>query len=159
MKGLLIEIEKCYKCEECTAECSYPYHPFNKGIYRLIEDAIRVIPCRHCEDAPCVTACPTDALKKEGEHLRRSGFLCTSCKSCVVACPFGVNILETIVFQRHICDLCETRPDQRICIDTCSEKALHFTDVKEDPEQDIYKIWDGLFAKGIHWKKQLGIKI
>lgn len=159
MKALLLDLEKCYKCGECTAECSYPYHPFNKGVFHLIEEATRILVCRHCEDAPCVIACPTGALRKEGEHLHRSKFLCTSCAGCVIACPFGVNTLATIKFQNNICDLCSNREREMICIDTCKDNALSFDEIEQKPDTDTYKISSGFFAEAVHWRKQLGLKI
>ena len=50
------------------------------------------VACFHCDSAPCVTACPTGSLLKEPEtsltlHDRSS---CIGCRSCAVACPFGV---------------------------------------------------------------------
>jgi formate dehydrogenase iron-sulfur subunit len=47
--------------------------------------------CYHCEDAPCVSVCPTDSLIKRDE----SGFvdvrddLCIGCQYCLSGCPFG----------------------------------------------------------------------
>lgn len=159
MQALLLDLEKCYKCTDCTADCSYPMHPGNKGVFHLIEEATRVIPCRHCEDAPCVIACPTGALQKDGDNLHRSTFLCTSCRSCVISCPFGVNTLETIKFQNNICDLCNNGEREMVCIESCKENALTFAEVAEDIESDIYKISDGFYAKAVHWRKQLGLKI
>nr|WP_279529794.1 4Fe-4S dicluster domain-containing protein [Halospeciosus flavus] len=46
--------------------------------------------CYHCENAPCVSVCPTDALRKDDD-----GFvdvvddLCVGCQYCLSACPFG----------------------------------------------------------------------
>ncbi|MFB6117727.1 4Fe-4S dicluster domain-containing protein [Halosegnis sp.] len=47
--------------------------------------------CYHCENAPCVSVCPTDSLVKQDEN----GFvdvrddLCIGCQYCLSACPFG----------------------------------------------------------------------
>lgn len=46
--------------------------------------------CYHCENAPCVSVCPTNALQK-----RDDGFvevvddLCIGCQYCLSGCPFG----------------------------------------------------------------------
>ena len=153
---ILIDLEKCYACEECTAKCDYPLHHAKTGIRMLIEEAIRKITCRHCEDAPCVLACPTKALAKEGDNLKRSSMLCTSCKTCIISCPFGVNTLETVEFQTTSCDLCAGR--DALCVKTCPKGAIQTGSFKEDEKQDIYKIRENVFAKGVHWKKQIGIK-
>lgn len=47
--------------------------------------------CYHCDNAPCVSVCPTDSLFKDTE----SGFvdvredLCIGCQYCLSGCPFG----------------------------------------------------------------------
>ncbi|MCF0228191.1 MAG: 4Fe-4S dicluster domain-containing protein [Parasporobacterium sp.] len=47
--------------------------------------------CRHCDDAPCIAACPSGCLFKDPE----TGFTvydttnCIGCRSCSMACPHG----------------------------------------------------------------------
>ena len=46
--------------------------------------------CYHCENAPCVSVCPTDSLIKADDgfvDVRDS--LCVGCQYCLSACPFG----------------------------------------------------------------------
>ncbi|RKD95590.1 4Fe-4S dicluster domain-containing protein [Halopiger aswanensis] len=46
--------------------------------------------CFHCENAPCISVCPTDALQKSDDgfvDLKES--LCVGCQYCLSACPFG----------------------------------------------------------------------
>ncbi|MFC7156777.1 4Fe-4S dicluster domain-containing protein [Halomarina halobia] len=46
--------------------------------------------CYHCENAPCVSVCPTDALQRdEGGFVQVSDDLCVGCQYCLSACPFG----------------------------------------------------------------------
>ncbi|HLD29643.1 MAG TPA: 4Fe-4S dicluster domain-containing protein [bacterium] len=154
---LLINIDKCYACRECKAECSYPLHPQKSGFQYLLEQAIRLVTCRHCDDAPCVISCPTGSLRKlKGSELERSSFLCISCKNCLFACPFGVNVDETVVFKTSRCDLCAGR--KPVCLDTCTDGAVSAGEFKEDPQNGIYKLCEGVFVKGTHWQKQLGLK-
>ncbi|PSQ11954.1 formate dehydrogenase [Halobacteriales archaeon QS_5_70_15] len=46
--------------------------------------------CYHCENAPCVSVCPTDSLVSMDDgfvDVRDS--LCVGCQYCLSACPFG----------------------------------------------------------------------
>ncbi len=46
--------------------------------------------CYHCENAPCVSVCPTDALQKRDDgFVTVSDDLCVGCQYCLSACPFG----------------------------------------------------------------------
>lgn len=46
--------------------------------------------CYHCENAPCVSVCPTDSLlKTDGDFVEVRDSLCIGCQYCLSACPFG----------------------------------------------------------------------
>jgi formate dehydrogenase iron-sulfur subunit len=46
--------------------------------------------CYHCENAPCVSVCPTNALQKEDDgFVTVSEDLCVGCQYCLSGCPFG----------------------------------------------------------------------
>jgi Fe-S-cluster-containing dehydrogenase component len=47
--------------------------------------------CNHCENPPCVRACPTQAtFKREGDGIVLMDFhRCIGCRFCMAACPFG----------------------------------------------------------------------
>jgi formate dehydrogenase iron-sulfur subunit len=46
--------------------------------------------CYHCENAPCVSVCPTDSLlQKEDGFVQVRDSLCIGCQYCLSACPFG----------------------------------------------------------------------
>ncbi|WP_224448800.1 4Fe-4S dicluster domain-containing protein [Haloprofundus salilacus] len=46
--------------------------------------------CYHCENAPCVSVCPTDSLfKKDNGFVEVRDDLCVGCQYCLSACPFG----------------------------------------------------------------------
>jgi molybdopterin-containing oxidoreductase family iron-sulfur binding subunit len=49
--------------------------------------------CNHCENPPCVRACPTKATwKRESDGLVLMDFhRCIGCRFCMAACPFGAR--------------------------------------------------------------------
>jgi Fe-S-cluster-containing hydrogenase component 2 len=66
------------------------YLAANQVLKNIREIAAFKYACRKCEDAPCINACPKDALEKDEEGVvQRALNMCISCKSCVVICPFG----------------------------------------------------------------------
>ena len=85
--------------------------------------------CRLCSHPPCVDACPTGALYRDGT----TGAIllvfadCLGCSACADACPFGVVILHPETGLALICDLCGGDP---ACIKRCATGAILYADVE-----------------------------
>ncbi|HBU69363.1 MAG TPA: 4Fe-4S ferredoxin [Elusimicrobia bacterium] len=157
MKKLFIDLEICYKCRECTAKCSYYYHPDNQGHVRCMALAAQEHVCRRCEEPPCVNACPQEALEKRADGmLDRHSMRCTSCKTCTMACPFGVIYPEIVEYKTTMCDYSKGRADSQdpVCVGSCPHNAIKFIEVEEDPKKDIYAVRNGqFFVHTVKWKK------
>ncbi|MFC1674930.1 4Fe-4S dicluster domain-containing protein [Candidatus Omnitrophota bacterium] len=156
MKRLFIDLDLCDRCSECKAACDYFYHPQNNGITSLREYATFALFCRHCEEAPCVNACYSDALEKQEDGtLKRYKMRCTSCKSCSIACPFGTIFPDFIPYLDSRCDYCAgIAHKQPKCISSCPEKAIEIKDLEEDPEKNIYFVGESLAVKSRKWSKE-----
>ena len=157
MKRLFIDLEKLYDCKDVTAECSYYYHPGNDGITRLREMAQFLFICRKCEEAPCIKACPKEALEKQEDGtVKRYTMRCISCKSCSHACPFGTIPLETLPYLVSQCDVCidRVKDGEPVCVKTCSVKdAVKFIEVDESEKDDIFLIGKNIAVHAKPWKK------
>lgn len=156
MKRLYIDLDICNNCKDCQVACSYLYHPQNSGITSLREYATFVLFCRHCDEAPCVDSCYHNALEKQTDGvLKRYNMRCTSCKSCVIACPFGTILADFIPYLDSRCDFCITILEAiPLCILSCPEKAIEVKDVEENIEQNIYLIGNTLAVHSRRWSRE-----
>ncbi|MDI6757693.1 MAG: 4Fe-4S binding protein [Endomicrobiia bacterium] len=161
MKKLVVDIEKCYACAKCEAGCSYFYHsaPVNNGIERSMAKACQYLVCRRCEEASCIKSCPNKALERNPSGiLERHSMLCTSCKSCAMACPFGVIYEDILPFKTSGCDWCAGRTSDDkppFCVTTCPSRALSWAEVSaDDPLKNIYVLNDYLAVHTVVWEKK-----
>jgi Fe-S-cluster-containing dehydrogenase component len=150
MKEVLVaDPEKCYGCLTCVLQCA-----FNKSgrtsrsplcaetldearldvecVHRL---AVPVV-CQQCEDAPCATVCPTQAIGRRAPDgpLLLSQDKCIGCRSCVLACPFGMVWMNTAGKLAQKCDLCADRTAAGLlpaCVASCPGGALSLRPVDD----------------------------
>ncbi len=95
--------------------------------------------CFHCEIAPCIESCPTNAIKRDTNLgiVYIDEDLCIGCKQCLSACPYGTIQFDTERKKAIKCDFCYNRI-----------KAM-----KEYSEEDIKKIYKEIINKGGRLKK------
>lgn len=158
MKKLLIDLEKYNSCKGDKYACSYPYHgAFNSGINALLEYATFIYICRKCDEAPCVNSCPKEALEKiPGSNLKRYNNRCISCKSCMLACPFGTIVPEVVPYLSSRCDLCLGRlkgAEVPACVAGCENGVLSYVEVEEEPQKNIYVAGEHLAVHCAPWAK------
>jgi len=166
---LIIDLAKSDLQENTNVRCSYNQHPGNKGIDALLEMIRFSLICRRCEAAPCIKACPNDALEKlpskynDAGTLKRYNMRCTGCGTCAIACPFGTIYTDLIPYPSSVCDLCKGRlepNDKPLCINTCSDGSIEYRDVQAG-EKDTIDVFDGISVKvagGTLWEPFLGEK-
>ncbi len=124
---------KCNGCGICEYVCSLE----KEGVANPLKSRIRVLRlnrllnmamvCRFCDDAPCIKACPRDALNRSEQNgvLIIDAGNCDACGWCVEACPYGGIAVLPDKGVVAACDLCKGEPK---CIEFCPEEALELAD-------------------------------
>ncbi|MBI3409881.1 MAG: cyclic nucleotide-binding domain-containing protein [Planctomycetes bacterium] len=151
---LVLDLEKCTRCDECTKACADSHD----GVTRLIREGLRfdkwlvASSCRSCLDPYCMVGCPVGSIRRKDSREIHIEDWCIGCGKCAQNCPYGnINMHgfdETIsdplnpgrkiaVVQQKatVCDLCESLDGQPSCVYACPHDAAHRMAGKELMEQ------------------------
>lgn len=188
--GLIVDLNICTGCMTCVLACKQE-NLTGPGIQwtRMLElesptlDQITYVrqACMHCDDPPCVEACPSKAIAKRADGIVLiDQKKCVGSKTCMDACPYGVPRLNpkegyfpgnTMPYEKNAapfrvqlagkaskCTLCAHRVDkgrEPACVEGCPSKALIFGDL-DDAQSPIRKrLWQSrqlLAEQGTHPK-------
>ena len=136
------DIELCLGCKTCEIACAIE-HSDGKDLFSAVSqrtkpymDVVYVgvpVPmnCRHCESAPCMEVCPTNAISRNDGPVIIDATRCIGCRSCVIVCPYGAIRLEKVAYK---CDQCNERLIEGLlpaCVEACPVGALKFEKVEE----------------------------
>ena len=120
------------------------------GLKSIRELAAFRFACRRCEDAPCISVCPAEALEKDAEGIiNRHTNLCISCKSCVTICPFGTMMTDFFKHHRNedlFYDL-NDRKELELFIRACPPGVVTLTESDESPAENIYRLNDKVLVR------------
>jgi len=175
--GLVIDLDICVGCHACAVACkewntqgygaplsdqdAYGAEPSGTWLNRIHsyeveprEGLAQIVhfpkSCLHCEDAPCVTVCPTGASYKRAEDgiVLVNEDACMGCGLCAWACPYGARELDRAEGVMKKCTLCVDRiyndnipEEDRVpaCVRTCPANARHFGDLA-DPDSEVSRM-------------------
>ncbi|MEQ1666936.1 MAG: 4Fe-4S dicluster domain-containing protein [Sulfuriferula sp.] len=166
--GLVIDLDVCVGCHACAIACKewnasgttapltdyQPYGAQPSGVWfnRIRSYEVGDYPnnktinfpmsCMHCEDADCVTVCPTGASYKRAEDgiVLVDQTKCMGCNYCSWACPYGARELDRVSGTMKKCTLCVDRiydtfmpveERQPACVLTCPAHARMFGDMDD----------------------------
>ena len=151
--GWFVDTRRCFGCHGCEVSCKAENDvPLGKFIRQTIYQDVGEYPqvarvflpmsCQHCEDAPCIKACPCGALHKEaGGTVAIDYNICCGHGTCVEVCPYGAIYMDPVAKQAVKCHNCYHRTEQGMepaCVPTCPAEALYFGDLN-DPESKIHR--------------------
>jgi Fe-S-cluster-containing dehydrogenase component len=157
-KEWFIDLDECTGCDLCVVACKdefagTPHMPWTKpqehkgqfwmnlktyerGQGPKVKVTYLPLLCQHCDNAPCMKACPEDAILR-----RPDGIVwidqekCTGCGLCQEACPYDViymnrdlKVAQKCTGCAHLVDLGEIPR----CADVCPRDAILFAD-EDDP--------------------------
>ena len=152
MKKIYVNEEICIGCNLCEVFCRLAHAQSDDLIKDLKSKTAPVarvsievrkpvsfsVRCQHCEEAPCVSACLTGALKKDETTgaITHNEEKCIGCWTCMMVCPIGAIKQDKLRRKAVKCDLCEGR-DIPLCVANCPNEALIFAEESDDIKQNI----------------------
>jgi molybdopterin-containing oxidoreductase family iron-sulfur binding subunit len=155
------------------------HHVFPTQINKYLSERVehRPIPalCNHCENPPCVKACPTRATFKRDDGIVMMDYhRCIGCRFCMVGCPYGARSFNWVdprpaIEEKNFnpkfptrmkgvvekCNFCAeriARGEYPACVEA-SKGAIYFGDL-DDPNSQVRKILKEQFT--IRRKPDLG---
>ena len=169
---IVIDLNRCIGCYSCEVACKQendvPLGQYwNKvitdgptGTFPKIEQYWLPVMCQQCENAPCVSVCPTGASYRDPETntVLIDKSKCIGCKYCMMACPYGVrswNKEERVVEKCTLCGQLTEKGEQPACVKACSGEARFFGDL-DDPNSDAAKIIAEYDAADVHHLTDVG---
>jgi CRP-like cAMP-binding protein/Fe-S-cluster-containing dehydrogenase component len=143
---LVLDLEKCTRCDECTKACADAHG----GVTRLIREGLRfsnylvASSCRSCLDPYCMVGCPVGSIRRRKSREIIIEDWCIGCGKCAENCPYGnINMhpfptgqtmddpdhpghRKAVVQQKAtMCDLCTELDGQPSCVYACPHDAAH----------------------------------
>lgn len=174
--GLVIDLDTCVGCHACATACKqwntsgtigplsddrpYGKDPIGSWLNRIRSYEVDDTPqsktvhmpmsCMHCDNADCVTVCPTGASYKRDEDgiVLIDQDKCMGCNLCAWACPYGARELDQDQGVMKKCTLCvdriydEALPEaerQPACVITCPTNSRAFGDF-DDPDSKVSQL-------------------
>ena len=175
--GMVIDLKRCVGCYGCQLSCKAE-HGTPRGIffarvlkqeegqYPTVSQTFLPVLCNHCEDPPCVEACPTGAsfIWEDDGTVDIDHDICVGCRTCMLACPYsnryfndneqayygdkGQTPFENARTTQHQegvvmkCNFCRDRRQagkEPACVANCPTVARHFGDL-DDPTSNVNRL-------------------
>ena len=152
--GFAIDLRKCIGCHACTIACKSEHQipigvnrcwvkTVEKGSFPDTKRFFFPVLCNQCDDAPCVSICPTNTLFK-----RRDGIVdfnsdsCIGCRACMAACPYDQLFIDPNTHTAEKCNFCANRVENKLqpaCVSVCPTECRIFGDL-DDPSSEVAQI-------------------
>ncbi len=152
--GFLLDGESCIGCHACTVACKAEHDVplgvnrtwvkyIESGTFPDVNRHFSVMRCNHCDDAPCISICPTNALfRADNGVVDFDDDNCIGCKGCMNACPYDAIYINPVTNTANKCNFCNHRIDQGLepsCVVVCPTHAIKVADL-DDPADVTTKL-------------------
>jgi Fe-S-cluster-containing dehydrogenase component len=157
--AMVVDTRRCIGCMACQVACKAEYDtplgvnrtwvPYKVvGTYPNVKKQFLPRLCNHCDDPPCVRACPVEATYKvdDGGFVLQRYERCIGCRACVASCPYNARFMlpahRTYTAITNVvdkCTFCFHRVTQGLtpaCVQTCIGRARVFGDIN-DPASEV----------------------
>jgi dimethyl sulfoxide reductase iron-sulfur subunit len=111
--GMVIDLNRCIGCWTCSVACKEENNvPIGlywlriltiggdkidepSGTFPNLSLAYQATNCFHCDNPPCVKACPVQATYKRKDGIVAVDYgRCIGCRYCMVACPYNNRVFN-----------------------------------------------------------------
>ena len=176
--GMVVDQDKCIGCWTCAVACKQQQNvgiglywlrvltvggdamDVPAGTFPALTMAYQSTNCFHCDNPPCVKACPTQATFKMDNGIVNVDYdRCIGCRYCMVACPYDNRVFnwrapvqeppadvavvgETPARPKGVvekCTFCVQRTAEGLlprCVVACPTGARVFGDL-DDPDSEV----------------------
>jgi Fe-S-cluster-containing dehydrogenase component/formate-dependent nitrite reductase membrane component NrfD len=150
----VVDQSRCIGCHACTTACKSEnlvplgvtrtyVKAVEVGLFPQVRRSFQVTRCNQCEDAPCVSACPTGAMyRREDGIVDFEKSVCIGCKACMAACPYDAIFINPEDHSAEKCNLCSHRVDvglEPACVVVCPVEAILVGDL-DDPGSRVAEL-------------------
>lgn len=149
--GKVLDQSRCIGCHACTTACKSENEvplsvtrtyvkSVDVGVFPAVRREFQVTRCNQCEDAPCVSACPTSAMFQRSDGIVDvDKGSCIGCKACMAACPYDAIFINPEDHSAEKCNFCAHRLDvglEPACVVVCPVEAIFVGDLN-DPDSKV----------------------
>ena len=153
-KKLLVDLMKLRDYEQVPAEGVFKQDAYRLSFKTIRELATFQFTCRKCEKAPCVNACPVEALQKNEQGvISRVVYKCIRCKSCIVICPFGTMVDDLFAVKtsgRRYIHLADEK-DLVEFAGLFPDEVISVVETEENPKENIFQLTSQILIKEQPW--------
>lgn len=104
--GMVIDMTRCSGCQTCVVTCQMNNNQrpgvawgkvdmIERGAWPESDRIALPHACMHCENAPCVSVCPSGASVQRADGIVTIDYdACLACGACLMVCPYDARAIS-----------------------------------------------------------------